>query len=139
MVPVVDDVQTISSLRLAQTLSAKAVEAGCQIECLIQVNLAEEDSKSGVSPEDLSDLVSAVHGLPGIRVQGLMCIPPRSGLSDARRWFRLLRQWRDRVQTDRVPLPELSMGMSGDFDGAIMEGATIIRGGHSSLGPRPNR
>ncbi len=138
VVPCVHSVQTVSSLKLAQKLSAKAVALHRDLECLIQVNLGAEETKSGVAPPALPELLKSVVALPNLRVTGLMCIPPRSGLAQARRWFRQLRSLRDELRSEEHPLPELSMGMSGDFDGAIMEGATSIRVGTALFGPRPN-
>jgi len=139
VLPHVDTIQTVSSLKLARALSSKAAGMNQSVRCLIQVNLAMEDTKSGVSPEGLSDLLRDIRELDNVEVIGLMCLPPRSGLAQARRWFRLLRELRDTVRRDSSDLPELSMGMSGDFDGAIMEGATMVRIGTALFGPRPSR
>src|SRR5436190_17645 len=111
----------------------RAGQGGRPVEALVQVNVAGEASKGGVAPEGLGDLLDAVTKLDHVRVRGLMVIPPEArDPTDARVWFRTLAKLRE-----RHGLRELSMGMSGDFEVAIEEGATMVRVGTAIFGPRP--
>jgi pyridoxal phosphate enzyme (YggS family) len=107
-------------------------------DVLVQVNVGREAQKSGVDPEGLEDLLNAVAPLSGLRVRGLMCVPPavpESGTS--RPWFIMLRRLRDEMeQRCGLSLPQLSMGMSDDFEEAVEEGATLVRIGSLLFGPR---
>ena len=122
-------VHTIDSRRLADTISRLAGELGVHVRCLVQVNIGEEASKAGVSPDACEVLVDHLRGLPNVSVDGLMALPPRDGFAASRRWFRRLRILRDTLEQPGHALPHLSMGMSGDFDGAVAEGATFVRVG----------
>ncbi|MDH7568553.1 MAG: YggS family pyridoxal phosphate-dependent enzyme [Armatimonadota bacterium] len=131
-----DVIHTVDSLRLAQHLSRRAVEAGRQLEVLVEVNIAAEPSKFGVAPEEALPLVEALAGLPALRPAGLMGMAPLSSQpEEARPHFRRLRAlW------EKLPAAyrrHLSMGMSSDFEVAIEEGATIVRVGTAIFGPRP--
>jgi uncharacterized pyridoxal phosphate-containing UPF0001 family protein len=96
------------------------------------VNVGGEASKSGVAPDGLGALLDAIAVLPGVRVRGLMAIPPEGKEpDDSRVWFRALRKL-----GERHGLTQLSMGMSGDFEVAIEEGATVVRVGTAIFGPR---
>jgi hypothetical protein len=134
-------IQTADSARRLAELSRCAVEAGRVVPALIEVNLGGEESKSGVSPEDLGQVVAASGPLPGVRVEGLMAIPPYSGDPEATRpYFERLRELRDRlVRETGAALRELSMGMSNDFEAAIEEGATMVRVGTAIFGSRQGR
>jgi MAF protein len=136
LLPGVSVLQSIDSIRLGESVAKRAHDAGLELRVLLQVNLGEESGKSGVMIENVDTVLGALKSMVGIRPIGLMAIPPRSGFADARRWCRRLRMLRDRLATPRHPLPELSMGMSADFDGAILEGATLIRLGTILCGPR---
>jgi pyridoxal phosphate enzyme (YggS family) len=96
---------------------------------LVEVNLAEEPQKSGCAPGEAPALVDTLRG-HGLQVDGLMTVPPAEG--DPRPWFAALRDL-----TSRLELRELSMGMSGDFDVAVEEGATMVRVGRALFGDRP--
>ena len=124
--------------KLAQALDAAAARGDKIQEILIQVNLAGEESKSGVSPEAAPELLKAIARLPHLRVVGLMTMPPWFTDPEAvRPYFRRLRELRDRLlQLDIGPLPELSMGMSGDYETAVEEGATLVRIGTAIFGER---
>ena len=99
------------------------------------MNVAGEGQKGGVAPDGLPALLDAVAGLGHVRVRGLMAIPPEAPDAEgARPWFRALRKL-----GERHGLAELSMGMSGDFEVAIEEGATLVRVGTAVFGPRPPR
>jgi len=125
------------SLKLAQALDAAAAQRGKVQDILIQVNLAGEESKSGAAPEAIPELFREISRLPHLRVVGLMTMPPFLDPEAVRPYFRALRDLRDRLlQLDLGPLPELSMGMSGDFEAAVEEGATLVRVGTAIFGKR---
>lgn len=128
-------IHSVDRLPLAEEISRRALqEPGRPIGVLVQVNISREAQKHGAAPEATAALVRAVAKRPGVRLQGLMGIAPlvRSP-EEARPFFRSLRELRDRVR-DEVPdvaLPELSMGMTDDFEVAIEEGATMVRIGRA--------
>jgi pyridoxal phosphate enzyme (YggS family) len=125
----------LDSLSAARKLSRAAQGGGTESNVLVHVNIGGEASKSGVGVSDLPALLEEVANLPGLSVQGLMCIPPRD--SEPRRHFSALRELRDKMGTEfGLELPELSMGMSGDFEAAIAEGATLVRVGQALFGAR---
>lgn len=132
-------IHTVDSIALAQRLDRLAREAGKVQPALLQVKLGDEATKSGLAPHDLPQVYAAVRELPNLRVRGLMTIPPFCpNPEDARPYFRRLRALRDELR-DRFPdddLPELSMGMSHDFEVAVEEGATLIRVGTAVFGAR---
>ena len=133
-------IHSVDSYRLAETISAEAVKAGIVMPVLIEVNAAAEESKYGISPENTEELVRAVSALPGIRIVGLMTIAPYTEDSQSNRpYFVLLRQLAvdiDHKCIDNVSMGILSMGMTGDFEVAIEEGATHIRIGTGIFGER---
>lgn len=107
------------------------------LNCCLQVNLEAESSKSGAAVENVGELVELATALPQIALQGLMCIPRLSSDADEQRAvFRRLRELRDSLRGTGVELPVLSMGMSGDLEAAIAEGATMVRIGTALFGPR---
>lgn len=133
-------VESVDSLDLAAELDRRAGDAGRRLPVLIQVKLGGEATKSGVEVRAAPGLIAAVTRLPNLELRGLMTIPP---LPDApgmsRPWFARLRGLRDRWDGDCCPpgsLRELSMGMSGDYEVAVEEGATIVRVGSAIFGPR---
>jgi pyridoxal phosphate enzyme (YggS family) len=129
-------VQTVDSLGLLEELGKRAVAAGTEAEILLQVDVAGEETKSGCSPEELRTLVTAARERPGVRLRGLMAIPPWEDEPEgSRRHFVALRELRD-GSGGTAALPELSMGMSGDFEVAVEEGATIVRVGTAIFGAR---
>jgi hypothetical protein len=132
---------SVDRLRLAQALGQEAATLGRVIPCLLEVNLAGEATKHGFAPDDLIAALPQLAALDGIRILGLMCVPPAGPSAEAsRRWFRALRNLRDRVAgTPRLAdFPGwLSMGMSDDFEVAIEEGATHVRIGTALFGSRP--
>ena len=128
-------IHTLDSLRLARKLSLVAQEEGREVRALVQVNQGGEATKGGVAPDTAAALVRDAAALPGLRVAGLMSIPPFD--DRPRDWFRQLRQLRDVVAAETgIALPELSMGMSHDFAEAIAEGATLVRVGTAIFGAR---
>jgi hypothetical protein len=133
-------IQSVDSLELLEKLDRIAQEAGARPEVLIQVDLAREATKFGAPPDEVRRLFEAAGRCAAVRAVGLMTLPPQPDTpEDARRWFRQLRELRDRWMADGVPadmLRELSMGMSGDFEVAIQEGATMVRVGTAIFGSR---
>ena len=127
-------VHTVDRLSLAEELSKRSARRGATTRVLIEVNVAGEASKSGCAPRDLPALRDAVARLPGLEVRGLMCIPPVEG--DPRPHFARLRRLRDALGGD---LPDLSMGMSGDYAAAVEEGSSMVRIGTAIFGARPAR
>ena len=133
-------VQSVDSVELIQKLDAAGAEAGSAPELLIQVDLAGEATKFGVPPGEVPRLFEAAGECRAARVVGLMTLPPVPDTpEDARPYFRRLRELKDQWLAGGVPasmLRELSMGMSGDFEVAIEEGATIVRVGTAIFGSR---
>ncbi|HEY2387915.1 MAG TPA: YggS family pyridoxal phosphate-dependent enzyme [Candidatus Binatia bacterium] len=129
---------SVADERVARALAAAAGQHGGRLRVLLQVNLAGEASKAGLAPAELPRVLAAVRTLAALRVEGLMAIPPLLAPETARPLFAALRELRDR-QEDAASLPHLSMGMSGDFEVAIEEGATLVRVGTAIFGPRPQK
>lgn len=135
-----DLIHSLDRLELARELGRRARAQGKVVEVLVEVNLAGEATKGGVVPTDLKALLAEIAPLAGIRVKGLMAIPPPADQPEASRpWFRQLRELRDAAASwgvAGVELPHLSMGMSADFEVAIEEGATMVRVGTAIFGER---
>ena len=138
-----DMIHSLDRFDLAQELDRRARAAGRVMKVLIEVNVAGEETKSGVPLATARDLVRAVAPLENLSIQGLMTMPPWfDDQEEARPFFRALRELRDRITAeviDRVEMRELSMGMTGDYAVAIEEGATIVRIGRGVFGERPAR
>lgn len=132
-------IQSVDSLHLARELNKRAEQAAKRIPVLLEVNVAGERSKFGYVPEALLAELPALNALPRLEIRGLMTVPPWSPDPEkVRPHFRRLRELKERCeQILGAPLPHLSMGMSGDFEVAIEEGATIVRIGTALFGPRP--
>jgi PLP dependent protein len=131
-------VHTLDRLKVAQRLAAQRPFHAPALNVCLQVNIAAEASKGGVLPAELPALATAVAALPQLRLRGLMCIPPEeSEPARQRAWFARLRALRDELNAGGHSLDTLSMGMSGDFESAIREGATIVRLGTALFGARP--
>ncbi len=134
--------QTLDSVDLARKLDTRLSAADQRLDVLLQVNVSGEASKNGVAPHDTADLLAGVTGFDRLTVRGYMTIGLNSTDSGAvRAGYRLLAQLRDQAVADRIPgaagATELSMGMSGDFADAIIEGATMVRVGSAVFGARP--
>ena len=127
----------VDAPRTVETIGRLARDRGTSASILIQVNLSAEETKGGVSPEALGAVIEVARGTQGVDLQGLMALPRPGGLAETRRAFRRLRRLRDAHETLDWPLPHLSMGMSGDYDAAVVEGATHVRVGAALFGPRP--
>jgi pyridoxal phosphate enzyme (YggS family) len=131
----------VDSLNLAREISKRCEQAAKQMPILLEVNVAGEASKFGYQPEQLLAELKELNSVPRITVQGLMTIPPYAMDPDkSRPYFRRLCELKSRCEELLgAPLPHLSMGMSGDFEIAIEEGATIVRVGTALFGPRKAR
>jgi len=132
-------IQCVDSLHVAQEISKRADQAGKTMPILLEVNLAGEASKFGYRPDNMLAELAQINALPRLEVHGLMTVPPwTSNAENVRPIFRQMRMLKERAeQALGAPLPHLSMGMSGDFEVAIEEGATIVRIGTALFGPRP--
>jgi len=128
----------VDSLALAQDIDRIAVEEGMQPRVLLEVNLAGEASKHGFAADDLRRDLETMLSLGRLTIEGLMTMPPLSPEAEAsRKYFVALRELRDELEAKfNVRLPQLSMGMSGDFSIAIEEGATLVRVGSAIFGSR---
>lgn len=131
----------VDSLQIAQDINRIADEVGAHPHVLIEVNVAGESTKFGFSPSKLREQMEELFSLDRLVIDGLMCLPPPvAKAEDARKYFVTLRELRDRLQTEfRAPLPQLSMGMSGDYTIAIEEGATLVRVGTAIFGERSGK
>lgn len=133
-------VHSVDSLRLAETISEEGVKKGVTVPVLIEVNVAGEESKFGVTPEETEALVREIAKLPAIRVKGLMTIAPYvENPEDNRVHFSRLKQLSvdiGKKNIDNVSMNVLSMGMTGDYQVAIEEGATMVRVGTGIFGER---
>ena len=136
-----DVIQSVDSLHLALELQRRCEQMDKHVRSLIEVNTSGEESKHGVTPDAVPDLVAELMKLDRLQLAGLMTIGPGLATEDpeaSRPCFRRLRILaEDCRQRFGVPLPHLSMGMSSDFEVGIEEGATIIRVGTAVFGPRP--
>lgn len=133
-------IHSVDSLRLAEEISREAEKRNLTVSVLIEVNMAGEESKFGVSPREAEALIRSISPLPGIRIQGLMTIAPYVEEAEQnRRYFSDLRELAvdiTRKNIDNVTMNVLSMGMTGDYTVAIEEGATCIRVGTGIFGER---
>lgn len=136
-----DMIHSIDRIKLARELDKRAMMAECITKILIEVNISGEETKSGVKKEDALNLVKDISALENLSIQGLMTMPPWfDDPEDARPYFAALRELRDRIIEEKiqnVEMNELSMGMSGDYQVAVEEGATIVRIGTVIFGERP--
>lgn len=133
-------IHTLDSAKLATSIEKRLCEQDQIQKVLIEVNVGEESQKSGIDAEKLHELCDHVaQNCPHLDLQGLMCIPPVFDAGEAARpYFARLRTLAEELRTyTGRPLPELSMGMSGDFEWAVLEGATFVRVGTDIFGPRP--
>jgi pyridoxal phosphate enzyme (YggS family) len=132
-----DWVHGIERLQIAERLSAQRPHHAPALQACLQVNIEREAAKGGVDPDEAEALALAVDTLPRLRLRGLMCILPEGRGAEAdRRSFARLASLRQRINARGLALDVLSMGMSGDFRAAILEGATLIRVGTALFGPR---
>lgn len=136
----VDMIESVSSVKLAKEISKVSLQKGIVTNCLVEVNVGKEESKSGIYLEELEETLCEIAQLPAIKIKGLMTIPPICETPDeARRYFAMLRQSfidiKDK-KTDNIDMEILSMGMSGDYEVAVAEGSNIVRVGSAIFGAR---
>jgi pyridoxal phosphate enzyme (YggS family) len=135
-----DYIHSLDGITLAREIDRRAAQKGKKVRALVEVNLSEEASKFGVGSEEVMELIHHVSSLEHISVEGLMTMPPYFDEPEkARPYFIRLRDLRDRIQKEGIEgvrMDELSMGMSGDFEAAIEEGATMVRVGTAIFGER---
>ena len=136
-------IHSVDRLSLAEEIDHQWGKLNRSVEVLLQVNIGDEASKSGCTPEELSELIAAIARLPHLRIRGLMCLPPYSDdPEEVRPYFRQLRELAEQIKKLHIPgveMRELSMGMSGDFEVAVEEGATLVRIGTAIFGERQKR
>jgi PLP dependent protein len=134
-----DLIHSVDRLPLAEALSRRAAEAGRRMDVLVQVNIGEEPQKGGLRTDELRAALETMAGLPGLRLRGLMTIPPLPREpEDSRPYYKEMRKLLDEARRwgHGPDLAELSMGMSGDFEVGVEEGATIVRVGTAIFGSR---
>jgi pyridoxal phosphate enzyme (YggS family) len=135
-----DLIESLDGIALARELDKEGRSRGKKVRVFVEVNVAGEESKSGIATSAVASLMEGVAGLSHLRIEGLMTVPPfRENLEDVRPYFRELRELKDRLNALGLPnveLKELSMGMTHDYTVAIEEGATIVRVGTALFGPR---
>ncbi len=131
-------IHSVDGTELARELERRAAARGVVQPVLVEVNVAGEASKQGTDEASLPAVLDTISGLVHLELQGLMCVPPPAESPEqARRWFARLRELRDAARSRMGrELPELSMGMSEDFEVAVEEGATLVRVGRALFGPR---
>ena len=136
----VEMIESVDSIRLANEISKQAQKRGIVMDVLLEINIGGEESKSGFAPEDAEKAVGEVAKLDGIRVKGLMTIPPATDLpEESRKYFREMYKLFIDIRgknIDNSNMSVLSMGMSNDFDIAVEEGANLVRVGTSLFGRR---
>ncbi len=136
-------VDSVDSLRLAEKLNQAAAQLGKALPVLIEINVGGEENKTGLEAGsvELDDLLQAAPQLEGLKIRGLMTVPPYTENPEgARPYFRILRDCREKIAARKLPRVEmdvLSMGMSHDFEVAIEEGSTCVRVGTAIFGARP--
>ncbi len=133
-------IQSVDSLKLAQEISRQSIKQDISTDILIEVNVGREENKSGVMPENLEELLCQIAALDNISVKGLMAIPPIcENEQKIRGYFQIMRNMFLDISTkkiDNIRMDTLSMGMSGDYREAILEGANLVRIGSSLFGTR---
>jgi pyridoxal phosphate enzyme (YggS family) len=133
-------VHAVDRLKIAARLAAQRPHYAPPLNVCLQVQLGEEANKGGAAPDELLTLAREVARLPRLALRGLMCIPPEEADPERQRaWFRELRRLYEALNAAGAALDTLSMGMSGDFEAAIEEGATIVRVGTALFGARPSQ
>ena len=135
-----DLIHSVDSIKLARELNKQAQKSGKIQKILIQINISQEKTKSGIPVDDTADIIQAISEFENIKIKGLMTMPPFFNQPDrVRPFFAALRELRDQLADRAIPgvaLEELSMGMTGDFEVAIAEGATMVRVGTAIFGER---
>lgn len=135
-----DWVHTLDRAKVARRLDEQRSPQAAPLQVCLQLRLADEPGKGGVAPGEAAALAAEILALPRLRLRGLMCVPPpEDDPLRQRHWFAQVRQCRDALEASHpgLHLDTLSMGMSGDLEAAIAEGATLVRVGTALFGPRP--
>ena len=135
-------IHSVDSQRLLQAIDSQAGKLGLVQDILLEVNIAGEESKGGCTPQEAEELAALAEGMDHVRLRGLMAIPPVAAGPDGNRpFFTKMRQLyvdiRSQMDDNKTSFDCLSMGMSGDFEDAVREGATLVRVGTALFGPRP--
>jgi len=129
-------IQTVDSVKIVKEIEKRAAALGQKMDVLVEVNVGEEDRKAGSSEEEARCILEAIESSRFIRCGGLMALPPfEDDPEDSRKWFIMLRRIREELGGEKA-LPELSMGMTADYEVAVEEGATIVRVGTAIFGAR---
>lgn len=133
-------IHSVDSLKLAECISKEACLQNCTAEILLEVNIAAEESKYGFLPDKVSEAAVEISGLKGIRIRGLMCVAPFTENPETNRFhFAKMKELSVDIASqniDNVSMDVLSMGMTGDFEIAVEEGATLVRVGTAIFGAR---
>ena len=133
-------IHSVDRLSLAQEIDRQWGKIPAVVDILLQVNIGDEESKAGCAPEQLAELARQAAQLPHVKIRGLMCLPPYcDDPEEVRPFFKQLRQLAEKIAALDIPgvaMEELSMGMSGDFEVAVEEGATLVRVGTAIFGER---
>lgn len=138
----VDLIESVGSEHLLDAIQAQAAKLDLVQDILLEINIGGEESKSGISPDELPALAQKAAACPNVRLRGLMAIPPVAGGPDGNRpFFQKMRQLyvdiSRKMSDNGTTIDCLSMGMSGDYEDAVREGATLVRVGTALFGPRP--
>ena len=137
--PLTDCIQSVDSVKLAKEIDKQYLKAGKQCEILVEVNIGDEESKGGIQLSNAYEFIHEISEFKGLKVKGLMCVPPICEDDMVRRYFAQMYQLFVDIQSkkvDNVSMDILSMGMSDDFRYAIMEGSNLVRVGSSIFGKR---
>lgn len=136
----VDMIQSVDSIKLAREISKQSKKLGITTDCLIEVNIGEEESKTGIAYDEVMRLIEEIISLPSIKIHGLMSIPPIcENVSDLCKYFDKMNRLFIDIKAkniDNINMSVLSMGMSGDYQEAVACGANLVRIGSSIFGPR---
>ncbi|WP_321365736.1 YggS family pyridoxal phosphate-dependent enzyme [uncultured Desulfuromusa sp.] len=139
----VSTIHSVDRLSLAQEIDRQWGKTDKTVDIFLQVNVGDESSKAGCSPEELESLVRSVAPLPNLKIKGLMCLPPHFDDPElVRPFFKQLKELAEQINNLHLPavsMDELSMGMSGDFEVAVEEGATFVRIGTAIFGARTKK
>ena len=137
--PLTDTIQSVNSLKLADEIEKQYGKAGKKANICLEINIGDEDSKSGIPYEQTMDMIYRLSEYKNLTVQGLMCIPPVDDTEEVRKYFAAMRKLFVDIsdkKIDNINMSILSMGMSGDYKWAIAEGSTLVRVGTGIFGER---
>ncbi len=133
-------IQSVDSLKLAREISKRSEALGITAECLLEINIGDEESKTGLNVDNVYEVLSGISALPSIKIKGLMAIPPFSANDyETEKYFSQMREFFIDIKAqkiDNVSMDILSMGMSGDYESAVRNGSTLVRVGSALFGPR---